>query len=134
MTALLFSMAVFLIALGPLTLSLVNYGIALIFAVITVQQVWDKEDIVPNSDDKNVPKSDEKSENEEKEKDTEKANNQNESDEKTQEDKCEENVSDKTSESSEMEDAVENCDPCNESTIFNVFKRFRDKMTYTENL
>ncbi|XP_050561004.1 GPI inositol-deacylase [Spodoptera frugiperda] len=133
-TALLFSMAVFLIALGPLTLSLVNYGIALIFAVITVQQVWDKEDIVPNSDDKNVPKSDEKSENEEKEKDTEKANNQNESDEKTQEDKCEENVSDKTSESSEMEDAVENCDPCSESTIFNVFKRLRDKMTYTENL
>lgn len=127
-------MAVFLIALGPLTLSLVNYGIALIFAVITVQQVCDKEEIVPNSDETSVSKSEEKRETDEKEKDTEKANNQNESDEKTQEDKCEENVSDKTSESSEMEDAVENCDPCSESTIFNVFKRLRDKMTYTENL
>ncbi|KAH9633328.1 hypothetical protein HF086_004042 [Spodoptera exigua] len=129
-TALLFSMAVFLLALGPVTLTLVNYGITFMFAVITVQQICDKEDIVPS-------KSDEKNENVDKpniENEKEKTYNQNESNEKTQEDKCDENISDKAGETSELEDVTEDCEVCSESRIFNIFKRLGDKMSHTENL
>ncbi|KAF9424109.1 hypothetical protein HW555_000818 [Spodoptera exigua] len=129
-TALLFSMAVFLLALGPVTLTLVNYGITFMFAVITVQQICDKEDIVPS-------KSDEKTENDDKpniENEKEKTYNQNESNEKSQEDKCDENISDKAGETSELEDVTEDCEVCSESRIFNIFKRLRDKMSHTENL
>ncbi|XP_052740359.1 GPI inositol-deacylase isoform X2 [Bicyclus anynana] len=45
-STLLFSMAVLILALGPYTLFIVNYGIAFIFLVITVQQLYDIEEPV----------------------------------------------------------------------------------------
>ena len=123
-------MAVFVLALGPLSLTIVNYGVTFMFAAITLQQVCDTEEgsNTLSLEEENTHKPDEDVKNE---KDSE--NKENEPSEKTQEEKGDEN-SDKTSECSETEDAAEDCDVCSESRIFNVFKRLRDKLSYTENL
>ncbi|PZC86467.1 hypothetical protein B5X24_HaOG209186 [Helicoverpa armigera] len=121
--ALLFTMAVFILALGPLSLTIVNYGVTFMFAVITVQQVCDKEEIIPSKQNTHKPNIDDESES---------SNIEHEFSDKSQEEKCDEN-SEKTSESG-MEDALEDCDMCNESQIFNVIKRLRDKVNYNENL
>lgn len=122
--ALLFTMAVFILALGPLSLTIVNYGVTFMFAVITVQQVCDREEIIPSRENTHKPNIDDESET---------SNIEHEFSDKSQEEKCDEN-SEKTSESSGMEDALEDCDMCNESQIFNVIKRLRDKVNYNENL
>lgn len=124
--ALLFTMAVFILALGPLSITIVNYGVTFMFAVITMQQICDKEEA------KNSPNLQEKPDDGiEKEKDS--ANKEERPSEESQEEKCDENT-DRTSETSEMEDAREDCDVCSESRILNVIKRLRDKLSYTENM
>lgn len=121
-------MAVFLLALGPLSLTIVNYGVTFMFAVITLQQVCDKEEgsVSLSTEEENTHDLDD-----DKEKDD--AIIEGEPSEKSHQEKRDD-TSDKTSESSEMEDAVEDCDVCSESRIFNVIKRIRDKLSYTEDM
>ncbi|KAJ8730054.1 hypothetical protein PYW07_017092 [Mythimna separata] len=125
--ALLFTMAIFILALGPLSLTIVNYGVTFMFAVITLQQVCDKEEPKnsSNKEQENTHKLDDKLE---KENDKEEKPS-----EKSREEKSEENT-EKTSEVPEMEDALEDCDVCSESRIFSVIKRLRDKLSNTENM
>lgn len=128
-TSLLFTMAVFILALGPFSLAIVNYGVTFMFVVISLHQLYDKEDakedmpvqplkmvndtnIQENKETKDATSDDDQPKsninNDEKENLDEKAN------------------SDNAEEPSE-------CDVCNESRIYNMFKNLREKFSFSEN-
>lgn len=119
MSSLLFTMAVFIIALGPLSLTIVNYGVTFMFAVITIQQIFDKEEpnIVNNSNTQET--------NAEIHSNSDKSNTESNDD-----------LGNKSDEADDVRTEVlnERCDPCNESRIYNIFKRFRDKLSFDENV
>lgn len=101
-SSLLFTMAIFILALGPLSLTIVNYGITFTFVVITLQQVCDKEDVQSST--------------------TEGTNeSKNDNDEKPKENQKEEADNIQTND----------CDPCNENRIFDAFKNLQDKFDLT---
>lgn len=127
-SSLLFATAVCILALGPLSLSVVSYGVTFMFVVIVLQQLFDRAEEPPvevNVAPQNPP---EENENAQKENVTE------------QDNKSEPNTSDseeKTSEHSEgvnAESSSENCDVCSESRIYTIFKNFREKFTFNEDL
>ncbi|CAG9786117.1 unnamed protein product [Diatraea saccharalis] len=130
--ALIFTMSVFILALGPLSLTIVNYGITFMFAVITIQQLCDKEDIIASEDMKTTKDSqddDEGANNSNKEnKNSENENNKAEGNSDEKEAKEHDNASGKT----ETEKTDDDCDVCSESRIYGVFKRLRDKFSFTE--
>ncbi|XP_037872633.1 GPI inositol-deacylase [Bombyx mori] len=101
-SSLLFTMAIFILALGPLSLTIVNYGITFTFVVITLQQVCDKEDVQSSTiEGTNESKND--------------------NDEKPKENQKEEADNIQTND----------CDPCNENRIFDAFKNLQDKFDLT---
>lgn len=51
-STLLFITAVIILVLGPLYLTIVNYGVTFMFLTLTVQQVFDKENDKPSGNDK----------------------------------------------------------------------------------
>lgn len=124
MSALLFTMAVFLLALGPLSLTIVNYGVTLMFAVITLQQVFDKEITVP-SIDKNK-----------KEKKT--SINEEQNGEESEEDiRHDEDGFKKFVEKEAAHDPnikLDDCVVCTSSKMYRIFKNMKDKFSATENL
>ncbi|KAJ0177266.1 hypothetical protein K1T71_007275 [Dendrolimus kikuchii] len=127
-SSLLFTMAVFIIALGPLSLTIVNYGVTFMFTVITMQQLFDKEkrNYVNQENTENTSNIETYSNNAE--------SNGNVNDE-CNETRDNEN-SNATNDSHDVRTEVqeEQCDPCNENRIYNVFKRLRDKLSVDENV
>lgn len=127
-SSLLFTMAVFIIAVGPLSLTIVNYGVTFMFTVITLQQLFDKEDkhVAYPQNTQSTANTDTQSNNHE--------SNRNINNE------CNENIhNDKSNARSSAHDIRtetqdEQCDPCNESRIYNVFKRLKDKLSVDENV
>lgn len=115
-SALLFTMAVFMLVLGPLSLAIVNYGVTFMFAVITVQQICDTEDVLTenirgSTDNQNLS-----------EEATDSVNN------KGQDHRKPENTEESNATSSD------DCNVCSENRIYNVFNELREKFSHTENL
>ncbi|XP_041978231.1 GPI inositol-deacylase [Aricia agestis] len=118
--SLIFAMAVIIIALGPFSLSIMNYGITYIFAVITIQQVCTEEEPEKFAQE-NDPKEDEippEKENVEKD-ETEENKSDNPAEEKEGENTNSENTSD--------------CNVCSESRIYSMFRNLREKLSFGEN-
>ncbi|XP_059047007.1 GPI inositol-deacylase [Achroia grisella] len=120
-SALLFTMAVCVLALGPLSLMVVNYGVTFMFVVITIQQLFDKEEPVDSASLTN-----------EFEKQTNETANEIPSESNTQSDGNAEHSS--SSETPNTDTPGEDCDICSESRIYNVFKNLREKITLNEDL
>ncbi|KAL0893128.1 hypothetical protein ABMA27_014761 [Loxostege sticticalis] len=124
--ALLFTMAVCILALGPLSLTIVNYGVTFMFAVITIQQLCDKEEnentIIETSLPEDSQENNENTSNVSNDKqDANEQQNTKESAKETSENETREN------ETSQV--PSEDCDVCNEGRIYRIFKSFRDKFT-----
>ncbi|XP_075973637.1 GPI inositol-deacylase [Anticarsia gemmatalis] len=124
-TALLFTMAVFILTLGPLSLTVVSYGVTFMFAVITVQQMLDTELIenVPQSNETNSSEK-EKEESEEKQEET----SASEFNDKSGKDKAQAENTEETPTSSD------DCNVCSESRIYRIFSNLREKFSFSENL
>ncbi|CAH0723349.1 unnamed protein product, partial [Brenthis ino] len=130
--SLLFTMAVFILALGPFSLSIVNYGVTFMFLVITIQQLYDREDIKKSNSEEASESTNESNaciqENIEESKECG-SNDQSTSDtnKETKETDNEKINDDNDKKSSE-------CDVCNENRIYNMFKNLREKFSFSENL
>ncbi|KAL4704963.1 hypothetical protein ACJJTC_013420 [Scirpophaga incertulas] len=112
--SLLFIMSVLILALGPMSLMIVNYGVTFSFALITIQQLYDEEitdflttdlSVDSNDDNEQIPKENNASE------DTDNINNGSET---------------------EKPESSNDCDVCNESRIYNVFKNIKEKLNLSE--
>lgn len=122
--ALLFTMAVFLLALGPLSLTIVNYGVTFMFAVITLQQVFDKEETVPSIDkNKNEEKTPTNEQNRE-----DNAENRNCDDD----DEFKKFLERETVRGPDLK--LDDCVVCTSSKMYRIFKNMKDKFSATENL
>ncbi|KAM3961034.1 LOW QUALITY PROTEIN: GPI inositol-deacylase [Aphomia sociella] len=121
--ALLFTMAVCILALGPLSLSVVNYGVTLMFVVITIQQLFDKEELVETAESTEEPQTNSAETSNENPNESEMTNDDNAKAGPSQE-----------SEVPNADSPGEDCDVCNESRIYNVFKNLREKFTFNEDL
>ncbi|XP_028171511.1 GPI inositol-deacylase isoform X1 [Ostrinia furnacalis] len=123
--ALLFTMAVLILSLGPLSLIIINYGVTLMIAIITLQQWFDEEvgaEIRTCLSEHS----------EEKEKDDHESKTENISDDKEEtKDKgdTKDNKDDCENETKQPETPSEDCNVCDESRIYTMFKGFRDKFT-----
>lgn len=126
LSALLFTMAVFILALGPLSLTIVNYGVTFMFLVITVQQLFDVE-VDENKCDK-VPQ--QNIQNDEDSCVDRQAMVKTSNASKDKEDI--ENESEQSNEGASNINAPDECDPCNESRIYNMFKRLREKFSFAD--
>lgn len=125
-SASLFTMAVFILMLGPLSLTVVNYGVTAMFVVITVQQICDTEDIVEiNSEDNHDPQNNENTQNNQSSEPSPSSSDQNQKDDENKETETDQPNVNKTEETSE--DCV-----CNENRIYSVFKNLRDKFSFSE--
>ncbi|KAJ2945874.1 hypothetical protein O0L34_g4777 [Tuta absoluta] len=130
--AMLFLTAVFIIVLGPFSLTIVNYSVTFMYIVITVQQLIDKSETsesenTPN--DSNTPDSDKTSETNKSENVSSETNKPGESgDTKAQNDSTESN---KPS-TSNMSETNEDCE-CNENRIYTMFKNLREKFDFSGN-
>ncbi|XP_063380508.1 GPI inositol-deacylase [Cydia fagiglandana] len=109
----IFVVAVIVLTLGPLSLTYVNFGVTFAFALITAQQLFDTEEIDEDSQASQDPSPDPEV-----------------SDQTSNEDSDQEK-SETKEEVSEGEEKNE-CDPCNENRIYNVFKNLRDKFSFSE--
>ncbi|VVD00800.1 unnamed protein product [Leptidea sinapis] len=166
--SLLFTMAVFILSVGPFSLAIVNYGVTLMFSIITMQQVCDKEeevatesvekpDLVSQSKENlNVPNT-EKTNDEIKDnscksnmckgdnnmeqpgddcdgcnvsKDNKDESNNEETNEKIKENLSKTNDECNSANVNNEDQSSKDCDVCNESRIFNIFSRLRDKFSY----
>ncbi|CAH0579308.1 unnamed protein product [Chrysodeixis includens] len=123
-SALLFTMAVFLLALGPLSLTIVNYGVTFMFAAITLQQVFDKEETAPSID---TNKSEEKSPTNEQNEEEHQENVQNDDD-----DEFRKFVERETIQAPDIK--LDDCVVCTSSKMFRIFKNIKEKFSATENL
>lgn len=115
-------MAIFLIALGPFSLSIINYGVAIMFALITLQQLLDKAEEDKSSNIENTLMGEKSEESEVKE-------------EQNIKEKPESNVNnineeEKSQNTNENEDVGNDCDVCNENRIYTIFKNLRDKFSF----
>ncbi|CAG4983045.1 unnamed protein product [Colias eurytheme] len=129
--SLLFTMAVFIIALGPFSLTIVNYGVAFMFAIITLQQLCDHEEIDETREEKEKEEKELLSETKEADTKESKAEitseNKNNKESSTPEEKSQstdENVGDK-------EAAPDSCDVCSESRFYSMFTRLREKLSFS---
>ncbi|RVE51297.1 hypothetical protein evm_004101 [Chilo suppressalis] len=136
--ALLFTMAVFILALGPLSLTIVNYGITFMFAVITIQQLCDREEEDPVSSEGTASTDDDgQGINEGATENVENENNKKKGGidkEESKNSNNKENTKDNGNPSNEAETnkTDEDCDVCSESRIYGAFKRLRDKFSFSE--
>lgn len=117
MSSLLYSMAIFILALGPFSLAIINYGVTFTFAAITIQQLFDKED--PET------------ENSENFEDDTHEDGQNETIDKNESDKQdakEKDTESNESDAKESETVSEESD-LNENRIYSIFKNLREKFS-----
>ncbi|XP_046960059.1 GPI inositol-deacylase [Vanessa cardui] len=132
--ALLYTMAIFILALGPFSLSIVNYGVTFMFTIITLQQLYDKEESTEVTSEEHLKS---KIDNASDEKTSSKMDLETES--KTEGNKSDSNT-DPKSENIANEKANENdentseCDVCNENRIYNIFKNLREKFSFNDSL
>ncbi|CAB3224247.1 unnamed protein product [Arctia plantaginis] len=110
-SALLFTMAVIILVLGPLYLPIVNYGVTFMFVTLTVQQMFDKEKVIHS---KGIAGQRRDKDNEEF---SEEKQNSKESSEQT-----------------ETSTSGDKCNVCSESRIYNLFQNLREKFSFIENL
>ncbi|CAH2037338.1 unnamed protein product, partial [Iphiclides podalirius] len=134
LSSLMFTMALFVLVLGVFSLSIVNYGLTLIFSLITIQQVWDFEE---ENKGGNVESTKGEGIVEQKskiidEKQCKEENGNAESDQETSNDKSEEKEegSNRCTEDEKKEETQKDCDICSESRIYKVFKNLRDKFSF----
>lgn len=121
-------MAIIILIFGPYTLSIINYGVTLIFTIITIQQLYDSEEsskavsnectIIKKDDEQTI------------------GDDCNVENKETQEKSSQEETFEKANSNSESnnQNSEENCDPCNENRIFNLFQTLREKFDFGENL
>ncbi|XP_064071825.1 GPI inositol-deacylase isoform X2 [Vanessa tameamea] len=132
--ALLYTMAIFILALGPFSLSIVNYGVTFMFTIITIQQLYDKEEPTEVTSEEHLES---KVDNASDEKIPSKMDLETET--KTEGTKSDTNP-DPKSENFANEKATENdentseCDVCNENRIYNIFKNLREKFSFSDSL
>ncbi|XP_013199791.1 GPI inositol-deacylase [Amyelois transitella] len=137
----LFTMAVCILVLGPFSLTFVNYGVTFMVILITVQQMFDSEDKPPgeetdiedapndaNAEQKNEINSDK---NETEENVNSKPNAKDKDDENAP---SEENNKKKGLNANDDASTSDDCDVCNESRIYNVFKNLREKFSFNDEL
>ncbi|CAH2106337.1 unnamed protein product [Euphydryas editha] len=126
--SLLFTMAVFILALGPFSLSIVNYGVTFMFTIITIQQLYDIEDLVEVT-------SEEHSENPDDTKKENPANRKNLGTETENEAKnSESNTGPKNENITDSNENTTECDVCDENRIYNIFKNLREKFSFNDSL
>ena len=123
-------MAVFILALGPFSLAIVNYGVTSMFAVITLHQLYDKEDIKEDTPGQPLKSVNENDTNIQENKETKETTSDNNQPKSTINDETE-NSNEKVNNDSAEEPSE--CDVCNESRIYNMFKNLRDKFSFSEN-
>ncbi|XP_031765165.2 GPI inositol-deacylase isoform X2 [Galleria mellonella] len=122
-SALLFTMAVCILALGPVSLTVVNYGVTFMFMVITLQQLLDKEELTEVVISTEVLQEQ-----------TNENTNENLSESNVLGDNKADTNSHNSSETPNPDTVSEDCDVCSESRIYNVFKNLREKITFNEDL
>lgn len=121
-------MAVCIMALGPLSLTIVNYGVTFMFAVITIQQLCDKEENENTIIETSL--AEDSQENNEKSKDEDVSNDKQDTNEQQNTKESAKETSEKeTSKNETSQEPSEDCDVCNEGRIYRIFKSFRDKFT-----
>lgn len=123
--ALLFTMAVAILILGPFSLTIVNYCVTCMFTIIILQQLFDKPETSIVNDAVEI---------QQEETNDDRKETTNDTSENHKEDVS--NESNKTEEPSESEE-TQNSDPqtsgsnddceCNENRIYSVFKRLTEK-------
>ncbi|CAK1547233.1 unnamed protein product [Leptosia nina] len=129
-SSILFTMAVFIIALGPFSLFLVNYGVTFMFVIITIQQVLDhgEKDAVVTTEATDISMPDSKTTSSSEDLST-KVDESKSNEELPNNDKS--NDSRNTSDNNENETQDDQCDVCNENRIYSTFKRLRDKFSFS---
>ncbi|XP_022125141.2 GPI inositol-deacylase [Pieris rapae] len=125
--SLLFTMAVFIIALGPFSLSIINYGVAIMFAIITIQQLFNKEEKSCNTAGNATQDEKEDSTEEPSTKENLKSNLNN-----INENTVASSSEEKSQNTSENIETELNCDVCNESRLYTMFKNLRDKINFSD--
>ncbi|XP_045772052.1 GPI inositol-deacylase isoform X3 [Maniola jurtina] len=131
-SALLFTMAVFILALGPFSLSIVNYGVTFMFTIITIQQLLDTEDPAQENHTKEpVINIDADTTSTLSNKEPVKADEPKEN--ITAESENEQNKESGSNEGEKQETSNE-CDVCNENRIYNIFRNLREKLSFGDNL
>lgn len=119
-------MAVFILVLGPLSLTVVNYGVTFMFAAITLHQMFDKEiDTQSNDLVEECPAS----ENDNNTCDAERNNEGEKSNEK-----CKDNEQDDNEDETTPVTSSDDCNVCSESRIYTIFSNLREKFSFSENL
>ncbi|KAI5651707.1 PGAP1-like protein domain-containing protein [Phthorimaea operculella] len=132
--AMLFLTAVFIIVLGPFSLTIVNYSVTCMYIVITVQQLLDKAETSDDSEnsaqnDNNTETSEQTSETNKSENISSDSNKPDESgDAKAENDSSESNKPT----ASNISEPNEDCE-CNEGRIYAMFKNLRDKFDFSGN-
>ncbi|OWR55551.1 gpi inositol deacylase pgap1 [Danaus plexippus plexippus] len=131
----LFIMAVLICALGPFSLSIVNYGVTFMFAIITLQQLYDVDDNIDENLLTQEPLQDKEITNIDQENEADKKDTQEENCSKKEDLNKDAGESLKTDNSSEAEcgDKSSDCDKCDESRIYRVFKNLREKFSFGDN-
>lgn len=132
-------MALFVLVLGVFSLTIVNYGVTLIFAVITIQQLWDSEIDKYNvetfhsegTDDQKSQVINENQCDEEKQSNSQPC-------EETSDDKNKENKENKEDEKctqdAKKEVTPEDCNVCSENKIYKIFKNLREKFSFNSDV
>ncbi|CAG9584705.1 unnamed protein product [Danaus chrysippus] len=130
----LFIMAVLICALGPFSLSIVNYGVTFMFAIITLQQLYDVDDYIDENLLIQEPLQDKAITNTDQENETDKKDTQEKNCSKKEDLNKETGESTKTDNSeAECEDKTSDCDKCDESRIYSVFRNLREKFSFGDN-
>ncbi|XP_045535569.1 GPI inositol-deacylase [Papilio machaon] len=126
--------SIIIFVLGPFTMTIVNYGMLFIFAIITVQQLfhlyYDEKNVMVNDDVKeadasklssaSVLNNDKNETNHETGEKSEKANETQSEKEKSNNSCADERLN---------EDVPDECNVCDENRIYKVFKNLRDKFS-----
>lgn len=117
-------MAVFILALGPLSLIIVNYGVTFMFVVITLQQMFD----VSVNENESIEIHQENTQNDE-----DSSVNTEEMVKATNSSEDIENECEQTNQGASNIN-LDECEPCNENKIYNMFKRLREKFSFDEEI
>ncbi|CAG5050252.1 unnamed protein product [Parnassius apollo] len=138
LSSLIFTMALFVLVLGIFSLFIVNYGVTLIFALITMQQLWDYEE--KSNDETNDVANDDTNDAQ-----NEKVVEESHCQQKENNSQSQSDLSNETPQSRECKDetdktkqeirdqTIEDCNVCSENRIYNIFKHLRDKFSFNNN-
>ncbi|XP_013169159.1 PREDICTED: GPI inositol-deacylase isoform X2 [Papilio xuthus] len=116
--------------LGPFTLSVVNYGVILVFIVITLHQLIYINDVENddngNDDSDTSQQSSTSTLNDDNEKSSDETEEKNE--------KANENETDKKESDNSNKDIQDECNVCDENKIFKVLKNLKDKFSFSNDV